>query len=138
MVRSSGGLGPGSLIVPAFGFFIGGAMASASLRTGFLGIISFGVAFVVGGVGSLAPMMATQAMTGNESVFFTIFFFLAYFAVAWGTAGLFALLPLFRQIDSYVFGRGLLGFSGGGAVGGLIPALTVISGFQFFWVGGIS
>jgi len=123
--------GPFALIVPALAFFIGGAMASASLRTGLRGMISFGLAFVVGGVGSLLLVVGTQAM-GGESPFYIIFVFLVYMGVAWGVGGLIALFPLFGW--SYVLGLGLIGFSGGGAVGGLILALAVVSGFQFFWV----
>ena len=120
------GSGPFALIVPALGFFIGGAMASVALHTGFLGMFSFGVAFVVGGVGSFLAVVATQAMTGRESPFFIIFVFLTYFVGAWGAAGLIALGLVFRRIGSYVFRLGLIGFSGGGVVGGLIVALTVL------------
>ncbi len=75
------GSGLSALIVLALGFFVGGAVASAALRTGFLGIIGFGMAFVIGGI-SFLSVVGTQAMTGNESIFFILFVFLAYFVIA--------------------------------------------------------
>lgn len=127
-------LGPIALIVIPGGFFIGGAMASRSLRTGSLGEISFGVAFLVGGVASFLPIVGTQGMTGNETPLYLTGVFVSSFAGGWGTAGLIALVPILGRIGFYVVGLGLVGFAGGGAVGGLIVALSAASGFSFFWV----
>ena len=118
------GSGQFALIVPALAFFIGGAIASAALRAGFLGGIGFGVAFVFGGIGSFLSVVGTQAMTGSESDLLILFFFPGSFATAWGVAGVVALGLLFRRLGSHVFRFGVIGFAGGGAISGLIVGLT--------------
>ena len=122
---ASGRIGVSGLFALILGFFIGGAVASAALRAGVLGVIGFGMAFVFGGIGSFLSVVGTQAMTGNESIFLIIFVFLAYFVIAWGVAGVMAFGLPFRRLGSHVFRSGVMGFAGGGAIGGLIMGLYV-------------
>ena len=119
------GSGPFALIVPALGFFAGGAVASAVLRSGPLGTVAFGLAFVLGGIGSFLSTVGTQAMTGNESILALLAFPIS-FAIAWGLSGGLALALLRSRLGLHASGAGVVGFAGGGAIGGLIVGLMVL------------
>jgi hypothetical protein len=100
-------LGPAALLLPALGFFVGGAVTGTALRRTVGSAIGFGAAFIIGNVAGMLSLVATQAMTGPLLAGYA-FSYSIVFAIA-GWIGLSS-----AGVRGQPLLIGVLGFSGGG------------------------
>jgi hypothetical protein len=120
-------LGPAALLLPSIGFFVGGAVAGTAVRQSPGAAVGFGLAFAIGNTAGMLSIIATQAMTGRESL-------LVQYAVSYSIV--FAIAGLIGLFGASVQGRplviGVLGFAGGG----FTTALLVVALLSVRLIGG--
>jgi hypothetical protein len=102
-------LGPAALLLPALGFFVGGAVAGTALRRSITTAFGFGLAFAIGNIAGMLSIIATQAMTGREQLLFQ---YAVSYSIVFAIAGLIGLSS--AGVRGRPLGIGVLGFSGGG------------------------
>ena len=120
-------VGPGALLWPSLGFFVGGTIAGTALQRTIGAAFGFGVAFIIGNVAGLLSLVATQAMTGREQLLAGYAF---SYSIAFGLAGLVGLSSAGVRGQPLV--TGVLGFSGGG----FTTAVLIVTLLSVHLIGG--
>jgi hypothetical protein len=116
-------------MLPAITFFLGGAVAGTALRPSVGSALGFGVAFLIGNVGALLSVVATQAMTGREGNVASSYA-LSY-AIVFGIAGFIGLRSAHAR--GQPLRVGVLGFSGGGIMAALLFVVLLQAQLSRHW-----
>ena len=98
--------GPAALLLPAFGVFVGGAVAGTAFRRSISTAFAFGLAFAIGDAAGMVLLVATQAAPP------VLLAYVLSYSIVFGIAGLIGLSSAAVSGRPLLFG--VLSFSFGG------------------------
>lgn len=112
---------------PLVGFLVVGVVAGLGLRAGTIAAIGCGIVFAIGNAGAFGPIMATQAMRGDESLFSILNLALLFVVGSYGVGAALGLLCV-QPWSVRTYWGGVLGFVVGGAISALVLSVVIFEG----------